>query len=405
VDSHTFRILSLCSGVGGIELGFKLAVPKARTVGYIENEAFACAILKARMQDKILDQAPIWTDLKTFDGRAWRGKVDCLTGGYPCQPFSVAGKKLAEKDPRHLWPEIKRLISEIEPPICFFENVGGHLRLGFEQVANDLSELGYKVKAGLFTAQEVGAPHKRERLFILAYRCDIGCDSGSNNISERHLQTDLDRKSKKNQQERQRRISGISQNCQNVANSEKLICQRAMPKRDQDGQSKSEIGSGSPELANTKSDGTGKHESGIWQGIKKHCHKLENSECLGWRRRSDGMERWQSSEIEAKRSLCSCSEIMGNANNEGLERWECEERECSNQLPAWPPSPTSYEQWERIPDNLKPAIHKLADGMANRVDEIRASGNGVVPLVAAYAWRVLTDGMYLAKYKTESKEL
>ena len=88
---------------------------------------------------------------------------------------------------------------------------------------------------------------------------------------------------------------------------------------------------------------------------------------------------------------------MGNSNNERLEGWQCEERECSDQLPSWPPSPTSYEQWERIPDNLKPAIHKLADGMANRVDEIRASGNGVVPLVAAYAWRVLSDGMYLVK--------
>ena len=405
MDSHTFRILSLCSGVGGIELGFKLAVPSARTVGYIENEAFACAILEARMQDKTLDEAPIWTDLKTFDGRAWRGKVDCLTGGYPCQPFSVAGKKLGEKDPRHLWPEIKRLISEIEPPICFFENVGGHLRLGFEQVANDLSSLGYKVKAGLFTAQEVGAPHKRERLFILAYRCDIGCNSGSNNISQRYLQADLDRKFEENQQEWQRRITGTCQNCQNVANSEKLICQRAMPKRDQEQQSKSEIGSGSSELANTKSDGTRKYESGIWQGIKKHCHKLENSQCLRWRRWNNGMEGWQSSQIETQGSQRSCGKIMGNANNKGLEGWECEEQECSNQLPAWPPSPTSYEQWERIPDNLKPAIHKLADGMANRVDEIRASGNGVVPLVAAYAWRVLSDGMYLAKCKTESKEL
>ena len=109
------------------------------------------------------------------------------------------------------------------------------------------------------------------------------------------------------------------------------------------------------------------------------------------------MEGWQSSQIETSGSQCSCCKIMGNANNEGLEGWECEEQECSNQLPSWPPSPTSYEQWERIPDNLKPAIHKLADGMANRVDEIRASGNGVVPLVATYAWRVLTDGMCLVK--------
>lgn len=449
MDSHTFRILSLCSGVGGIELGFKLAAPSARTVGYVENEAFACSILEARMQDKTLDEAPIWTDLKTFNGRAWRGKVDCLTGGYPCQPFSVAGKKLAEKDPRHLWPEIKRLITEIEPPICFFENVGGHLRLGFEQVANDLSSLGYKVKAGLFTAQEVGAPHKRERLFILAYRdsirssiqpngnfgklekeirseektrnqptqttshcgsgirelancCDIGCNSGSDNITQRHLQKNLDRKSQENQQERQGWIAGISQNSKNVANSEKFICQRAMPKRDQDGQSESEIGGGSSELANTKSDGTRKHESGIWQGIKKHCHKLANSECLGWRGRNNGMEGRQSSQIETSRSFCSCSKIMGDANNKRLEGWQCQQPN-QNQLPAWPPSPTSYDGWERIPNNLKPAIHKLADGMANRVDEIRASGNGVVPLVCAYAWRVLTDGMCLVKNKTESK--
>lgn len=446
MDLHTFRILSLCSGVGGIELGFKLAVPSARTVGYIENEAFACGILEARMQDKTLDEAPIWTNLKTFNGKPWRGKVDCFTGGYPCQPFSVAGKKLAEKDPRHLWPEIKRLITEIEPPICFFENVGGHLRLGFEQVANDLSELGYKVKAGLFTAQEVGAPHKRERLFILAYSdsvrssiqpnrnsgeleeeiggkektrnqptqatshcssrigelancCDIGCGRRSDHITKRHLQKNLNRKFEENQQKRQGWISGISQNCQDVADSEKLISQRAMPKRDQEQQSESEIRSGSSELANTKSDGARKYESRIWQGIKKHCHKLANSQCLRWRRRSDGMERWQSSKIEAEGSFCSCCKIMGNTNNERLEGWECKERECSNQFPAWPPSPTSYEQWERISNNLKPAIHKLADGMANRVDEIRASGNGVVPLVAAYAWRVLSDGMDLVKYQ------
>ena len=444
MDSHTFRILSLCSGVGGIELGFKLAVPSARTIGYIENEAFACSILEARMQDKTLDEAPIWTDLKTFDGRAWRGKVDCLTGGYPCQPFSVAGKKLGEKDPRHLWPEIKRLISEIEPPICFFENVGGHLRLGFEQVANDLSEWGYKVKAGLFTAQEVGAPHKRERLFILAYsdsvrssiksnrnsrkleeeirgeektrnqssqatkNCSsgikelancriIGCKCGSNNFCKGHLQNQQIRDSAENQQKWQGRIAGVSQNCKNVADCEKFISQRSIEQRNSKQQSQEETGSRNSELANTTSNGTRKHESRIWKGIKKHCNKLANPECLGWRRGNNGMERWQSSKIKAEGSLGSCCKIMGNSNNERLEGWQCEERECSDQLPSWPPSPTSYEQWERIPDNLKPAIHKLADGMANRVDEIRASGNGVVPLVAAYAWRVLSDGMYLVK--------
>ena len=447
MDSHTFRIMSLCSGVGGIELGFKLAVPSSRAICYIENEAFACAILKARMQDKILDQAPIWTDLRTFDGRNWRGKVDCLTGGYPCQPFSVAGKKLGEKDPRHLWPEIKRLISEIEPPICFFENVGGHLRLGFEQVANDLSELGYKVKAGLFTAQEVGAPHKRERLFILAYsdsvrssiksnrnsgeleeeirgeaktrnqssqatkncssgirelanRCVIRCKCGSDNIQKRYLQKNLDRQPKKNQQEWQGRITRVSEDCQNVADCEKFISQRSIKQGSKKQQSKSKARSRNSELANATSDGARKHKSRIWQGIKKHCDKLANPECLRWRRGNNGMEGWQSSEIKAERSFSSCCKIMGNANNERLEGWQCQ-RQFQNQLPAWPPSPTDYGSWQELPDHLKPAIHKSSDGMANRVDEIRACGNGVVPLVAAYAWAILSDGMDLVKNKRE----
>jgi len=447
VDSRTFRILSLCSGVGGIELGFKLAVPKSRTVGYIENEAFACAILKARMQDKILDQAPIWTDLRAFDGKPWRGKVDCLTGGYPCQPFSVAGKKLGEKDPRHLWPEIKRLISEIEPPICFFENVGGHLRLGFEQVANDLSELGYKVKAGLFTAQEVGAPHKRERLFILAYSdsirssiksdrnfgeleeeirnkektrnqssqaikdcssgirelancCVIRCECRGDNFCKRHLQNQQIRDSEENQQEWQGRITGVSQNCQNVADCEKFIGKRSFTQGNSKQQSQEKIGSRNPELANAKGNGARKHESRIWQGIKKHCDKLANPECLGFRGRNNGMERRQSSKVEAERSFSPCSKIMGNPNNERLEGWQCQ-GQFQNQLHAWPPSPTDYGSWQELPDHLKPAIHKSSDGMANRVDEIRACGNGVVPLVAAYAWRILTDGMDLVKDKRE----
>jgi DNA (cytosine-5)-methyltransferase 1 len=101
VDLSTFRILSICSGVGGIELGFKLSESTSRTVCYVEIEAFACEILARRMEEKRLDAAPIWTNLKTFDGKPWRGKVDCITGGYPCQPFSVAGKKLGKDDPRH----------------------------------------------------------------------------------------------------------------------------------------------------------------------------------------------------------------------------------------------------------------------------------------------------------------
>lgn len=122
------------------------------------------------MEDAALDPAPVWDDVATFDGRPWRGAVDIVTAGYPCQPFSVAGKRRGADDPRHLWPHVARIIGEAEPPFVFLENVAHHLRLGFPEVAGGLVGMGYRLAAGLFTAAEVGAPHKRERLFILAHR-------------------------------------------------------------------------------------------------------------------------------------------------------------------------------------------------------------------------------------------
>ena len=121
------------------------------------------------MAKQVLPPAPIWSDLRTFDARAWRGVVDCVIAGYPCQPFSVAGKRGGESDPRHLWPEVARIVDECQPAFGFFENVSGHLVLGFDTVAEDLERLGYRVAAGVFTASEVGASHQRERLFILAH--------------------------------------------------------------------------------------------------------------------------------------------------------------------------------------------------------------------------------------------
>lgn len=162
--------LSLCAGIGGMDLGLHRAQLGYRTICYVEIEPYRQDILLARMEDGVLDRAPIWGDLKQFDARPWRGLIDLVHGGYPCQPFSVAGRRTGARDPRNLWPEIERIIGECEPKWCFFENVPGHLSLGFHVVARDLDALGYRVAAGLFTATEVGASHKRQRLFILAHR-------------------------------------------------------------------------------------------------------------------------------------------------------------------------------------------------------------------------------------------
>lgn len=165
---RTWNNLSLCSGGAGLDLGLELLLGDFRTVCWVEWEAFAIEFLASRMEAECLPQAPLYTDVRTFDGKPWRGIVDSITAGYPCQPFSLAGKRLGEDDPRHLWPHVARIISEVEPRVVFLENVSGHLSLGYEQVEADLQGLGYKVTPGLFTASEIGASQKRERLFILA---------------------------------------------------------------------------------------------------------------------------------------------------------------------------------------------------------------------------------------------
>lgn len=170
VATHTqLNCIHLCSGYGGFELGFKLAGIDARTVAHVERDTYAAATLVARMGEKALDQAPIWDDLTTFDGPAWRGKVDCITAGFPCQPFSQAGKKLGVEDDRWIWPAIKRIISDVGPSFVFLENVPQLVRGGLPFVLSDLAQLGFNAEWGLYSAAEVGAPHQRERFWLLAH--------------------------------------------------------------------------------------------------------------------------------------------------------------------------------------------------------------------------------------------
>lgn len=168
-DDGSLYGLSLCAGVGGLDLGLHIAEPGYRAVGYVERNSFAAACLVARMEDACLAPAPIWDDLKSFDGRPWRRRVHIVTAGYPCQPFTFSGHRQGREDPRHLWPDVARIVKEVGPQWCFFENVPGHLSLGFHDVIGDLQGLGYRAAACVVSAAETGAPHIRDRLFILAH--------------------------------------------------------------------------------------------------------------------------------------------------------------------------------------------------------------------------------------------
>ena len=165
-------VISFCSGYGGIERGLDLAGIKHRVIAYVEIEAYVIANLVAKMESGELAPAPIWTNLKTFPAHLFRGAVDIITGGYPCQPFSTAGGRKGEQDPRHLFPYIKEHIKTIRPDRCFFENVYGHVSMGLSTVVSDLEEQGYRTEWGVFSAREVGASHQRKRVFIMA---DTSC--------------------------------------------------------------------------------------------------------------------------------------------------------------------------------------------------------------------------------------
>ena len=166
--TETINILSLCTGYGGLELGLARALQNPMRVVAVEIETYALANLAAKAQEGKLAIEAMWPDIKTFPAEKFRGCFDIILAGYPCQPFSVAGKRKGTNDPRHLWPYIERIIKAIEPVWCFFENVEGHLTLGFPEVYQSLRDLHYSVEAILVSASEIGAPHRRKRLFILA---------------------------------------------------------------------------------------------------------------------------------------------------------------------------------------------------------------------------------------------
>ena len=166
----TITTLEFCAGYGGIGLGLKnIFGERMRTIAYCELEGFAQANLLSKMEKGLMDVAPLWNDLKTFPYESFHGLVDILIAGYPCQPFSSAGKRAGKEDPRHLWPWIADGIRLLRPRLCFFENVEGHISLGLREVVGELEQIGYSTAFGIFSAAEVGAPHQRKRVFILAY--------------------------------------------------------------------------------------------------------------------------------------------------------------------------------------------------------------------------------------------
>lgn len=347
-----YSIVSICAGIGGIDLGLRLAIPEARTILYVEREITSAEKLVARFEDGTLDAAPVWSDLRSFSGKPWRGRVDILTAGYPCQPFSCAGKRLAEKDPRHLWPEVARIVREMQPGQVFLENVAGHLRLGFLEVAQELRRMGYRCAAGLFTASEVGAPHKRQRLFCLAERADrrrgeLRQSSGGDGFADGSgAEPENTARFSEHRQARQDggRRRGVCQAGHELADAGFGLL--PVPRRGTQGR-------------------TGTRSAGAVLAYAQSSNRRPGSE----------------SEPEEPR----IGRRRLSGNGAGMAS-----------LPIFPPGPGDLDAWRELlgrDASLEPALRGTSHGASSRVDRLRALGNGVIPIVAALAYRSLSAAL------------
>ena len=356
VDISTkINILSLCSGVGGLELGLKLAMPNSRVVAYCEREAYAAAILRKRMEETFLDEAPIWDDVRTFDGKPWRGKVDLITAGFPCQPASTAGKRKGTDDERWIWPDIKRVIREVKPGWVFLENVPGLLSVNsgraFAEILWDLAQAGFDVRWMCLSAADVGANHKRERVWILAHA------NGTRKLQPQGVE-----------QNKRRRFGNSGEEVPHALHS------RGGWRAEQQKRNQEEGDVADSEMSKCRGSITSR------AGGARLTNGSENVADPHGAPREQTFGRVQKQEPNTSSQDVANSGYRSGRNFRSIEersekggRWP----EHSGQInrPSW---------W-----SVEPDVGRVAHRIPYRVDRLRACGNGVVPLVAAVAWRKL----------------
>jgi DNA (cytosine-5)-methyltransferase 1 len=166
--------LALFAGVGGLEIGVNLILPHSRTICYVEGETYNIEVLQNKIEKKQLEEAIIFSDVQSFGSvsHLFSGKVDFITAGFPCQPFSGAGSRKGIKDERWLWDSILEIISQVRPSFLFMENVSNLLNEwgAFDEISKSLAKVGFCLEWGTLRASKIGANHHRNRLFIFGYR-------------------------------------------------------------------------------------------------------------------------------------------------------------------------------------------------------------------------------------------
>ena len=319
--------LALFAGAGGGILGGHLL--GWRTVCAVEWEQYPASVLCARQNDGLLPPFPIWDDVQTFDGKPWRGIVDVVSGGFPCTDISAAGKGAGiDGEASGMWREMARIIHEVRPRYVFVENSPMLTSRGLGRVLGDLASMGFDARWGVLGAADVGAPHQRDRIWIVAkWRGQLP-----------HAQ--------------HHRIRWWEQQQESIKTTHRQMANSNV------------IGLDEPK---TKRDRT--HEQQICQNELDYGNEIRG-EAIGCGQLGN-------------------EEELANPTGSGLQRQGKFEQPINSK---------TYGDWEtsqsanvREPNfwATEPNVGRVVNGMASRVDRIKALGNGQVPLCAATAWRIL----------------
>jgi DNA (cytosine-5)-methyltransferase 1 len=349
--------LDLFSGIGG----FALAAGRTgfSTKAFCEKDHYCRAILTNHWPE-----IPIVNDIREFRGDAY-GEIELLTGGFPCQPFSQAGKQRGKEDDRYLWPEMLRVIQEAKPTWVVGENVFGIINLALDQVHSDLEAIGYEVETLIIPAAGVDAPHRRDRCWIIARI--LGNPEHNGSSSEQtsgRLQHEPEEQKEQNEVGQS---SGASGTPQDVADSDS----RQRIQRESEGEQIQVSGEGSKRVCDDVAYPFG---NSTWSAHGFDCGKR--------RQEREESSLGQGSEVgsNAGDSSQDVANTIVEGREGGLRGWENERRKNIEGHPRC--SSPSDGQFGQAVWLSEPGICRVANGIPYRVDRLKALGNAIVPHVA-----------------------
>jgi len=343
------RHVDLCSGIGGFSLGFEWA-QLSTPILFCDTEPWCRKILA-----KNFPNVPIATDVKELANDPERLVPDCdiLTAGYPCQPFSVAGKQKGTEDDRHIWPFIFRIVAQKRPTWCVFENVHGHIAMGLDQVLADLESEGYSTRTFVVPACGVNAPHKRDRLWIVAH-------------SELAYSVSI-RRGRRNSTRRETGERDVQSEEQGRSSMGRETEGRGQPRGEN--------------VADTTILGSQEHGHGK---PDEFVHVSEDVADTNNARQSSSSGRGQNNRNEEGHDIGRSGENVADTSGEGSQgrlsgRSNSERQSFVGQSGC---SSSTYGQSGEDWWAVEPNVRRVAHGIPKRVDRIKGLGNAIVPQIA-----------------------